>query len=169
MKKGMSIRELSQHSGVTPSMLSQMERGLVNPSINTLRQIAQALDVPMFLFFKAEENRELVVRRDKQKTIGLPDQKDVVYALLTPDVSGNIEFCLMTIPARSESGKTAQSHTGEEVAYVIDGPVEILVDETSYMLGTGDSIRIPPLSVHKWMNHMDSPARVVFAVTPPSF
>lgn len=169
VKRGISIRELSQSSHVTPSMLSQIERGLVNPSINTLKQIAQALEMPMFLFFKEEEGKDIVVRRDERKTMGHPGQRDVLYELLTPDVSGSIEFCMMTIPPRSGAESTSQRHAGEEVAYVIEGPVEILVDERSYTLETGDSIRIEAMSVHNWINHMDAPVRVVFAVTPPSF
>lgn len=169
LKQNMSIRGLSQCANMTPSMLSQIERGLVNPSINTLKQISQALDIPIFLFFKEDDNKDIVVRRDKQKTLGRPEEKDVIYKLLTPDVTGSIEFCLMTIPARSGSESPLQSHSGEEVAYVIDGPVEIVVDEVSYTLETGDSIRIPPLNSHKWINHMDSPVNIIFAVTPPSF
>ena len=168
-KRGMSIREVSQQAGVTPSMLSQIERGLVNPSINTLKMISQALEMPMFLFFKEEGAKEMVVRRDKRKTIGHPEQADVLYSLLTPDVTGSIEFCMMEIPPRSGSESVAQSHSGEEVAYVLDGPVEIAVDETVYTLESGDSIRIPAMGVHNWVNHMDTPAKVIFAVTPPSF
>lgn len=169
VKRGISIRELSQNSNVTPSMLSQIERGLVNPSINTLKQIAQALDMPMFLFFKEDGGKEIIVRRDNRKTIGHPGQRDVLYELLTPDVSGSIEFCMMTIPPRSGGESVLQSHTGEEAAYVIEGPVEVVVDETSYTLETGDSIRIAAMSVHNWINHMDAPVKVIFAVTPPSF
>lgn len=168
-KRGISIRELSQSSHVTPSMLSQIERGLVNPSINTLKQIAQALEMPMFLFFKEDGGKDIVVRRDKRKTMGHPGQSDVLYELLVPDVAGSIEFCMMTIPPRSGSESVMQSHSGEEVAYVLEGPVEVQVDEMNYTLETGDSIRIAAMSVHNWINHMDAPAKVIFAVTPPSF
>lgn len=168
-KRGMSIREVAQRTKVTPSMLSQIERGLANPSINTLKLISQALEMPMFLFFKEEDDREMIVRRDKRKTIGQPEQADILYSLLTPDVTGNIEFCMMEIPSRSGTESVAQYHSGEEVAYVMEGPVEIMVDDAAYTLETGDSIRIPPMSVHNWINHMDSPVKVIFAVTPPSF
>ena len=47
----MSLRELAKRAGTTASMLSQIERNLVNPSISTLKSIAQALEVPMFKFF----------------------------------------------------------------------------------------------------------------------
>lgn len=50
--RSMSLRELAKRAGTTASMLSQIERNLVNPSISTLKSIAQALEVPMFKFFK---------------------------------------------------------------------------------------------------------------------
>lgn len=168
-KRCMSIREVAQRANVTPSMLSQIERGLVNPSINTLKLIAHALEMPMFLFFKEDETKDMVVRRDKRKTIGHPEQADVIYSLLTPDVTGSIEFCMMEIPPRSGSESVSQCHSGEEVAYVLEGPVEIVADEAAYTLGTGDSVRIPAMGVHNWINHRDVPVKVIFAVTPPSF
>ena len=51
---------------MTSSMLSQIERDLVNPSIATLRAISKALDVPLFMFFKEENNEELVVRANSR-------------------------------------------------------------------------------------------------------
>ena len=51
-KSGMSLRELAKRAGLTASMLSQIERDLVNPSIGTLKAIAQALDVPCSSFLR---------------------------------------------------------------------------------------------------------------------
>lgn len=168
--RNISIRELSEKIDVTPSMLSQIERSLVNPSINTLLSISKALDIPIFNFFKEDfTNKELVVRRDKRKTIGLPEEEDVLYDLLTPDVSGNIEFCMMHIPPQRDAVKITQRHKGEEVAYIVEGTVDIIVDKIRYALNEGDSIRIPPLSEHIWENIYDKNVKVVFAVSPPSF
>ena len=47
MAHGLSVRKVANLANITPSMLSQMENGLVNPSINTLRAIAQVLDTPL--------------------------------------------------------------------------------------------------------------------------
>ncbi|MCC8125847.1 MAG: helix-turn-helix domain-containing protein [Clostridiales bacterium] len=168
-ERGMTIRELSQSSGVTSSMLSQIERGLANPSIKTLRDIAQALNVPLYRFFKTESGDDMIVRKDQRKTLGRPEERDTVYSLLTPGVTGNIEFCLMEVPSGSESTGVAQSHIGEEVAFVLEGPVDIVVDGNAYSLDTGDSIRISPQSVHKWINRKESSVKVIFAITPPSF
>lgn len=169
MERGLTIRELSQNSGVTSSMLSQIERGLANPSIKTLKDIAQSLNVPLYLFFKIESDDDIIVRKDKRRTIGRPEEQDTVYSLLTPGAMGNIEFCLMEVPSGGESARMAQSHVGEEAAYVLEGPVDITVDGSTYTLETGDSIRISPQSVHKWINHLERPAKIIFAVSPPSF
>lgn len=167
--RGMSLRELAKRAGMTASMLSQIERDLVNPSISTLKSIAQALDVPMFKFFKEDLPQvQMIVRRGENKTIGHPDA-DLAYTLLTPDVRGSIEFCMMSIPPGLTSGRTPQEHVGEEVAYVIQGSVEIAVSGVSYHLEEGDSIRIPPLTPHQWSNQGGTIVQVIFAITPPSF
>jgi len=49
--KDLTIKELATLTGVTPSLLSQIEKGTANPSINTLKQISYALDIPIFNFF----------------------------------------------------------------------------------------------------------------------
>ena len=134
-KSGMSLRELAKRAGLTASMLSQIERDLVNPSIGTLKAIAQALD----------------------------------DTLLTPDVRGSIEFCMMSIPPGLTSGRNPQEHVGEEVAYVVRGSVGINVAGISYQLEEGDSIRIPPQTAHQWMNQGGTVVQVIFAITPPSF
>lgn len=53
--RNISLRQLAEMTGMTASMLSQIERNLVNPSINTLKLISMALDVPMYKFFLSEE------------------------------------------------------------------------------------------------------------------
>ncbi|WP_054330888.1 helix-turn-helix domain-containing protein [Merdimmobilis hominis] len=169
-QRGLTLREVAEQTGITPSMLSQMERGLVNPSINTLKAISKTLDIPLFRFFQeGETGRTLVVREGMRKTIGWPDQHDVQYDLLTPDVSGSIEFCLMKLPGRCSSGQANQRHDGEEVAYILAGPVVLSVEGEKTELCTGDSVRIPAGSEHRWENPGKQDAQVIFAVTPPSF
>ncbi len=167
----MTMKELGDKTGITPSMLSQIERDLVNPSINTLKVIAKALDVPLFMFFKEDEDetQNLVVRSNSRKTIGNVNNGDIRYDLLTPTTKGEIEFCMMYIPPKNFSSEHIESHKGEEVAYLIKGKVEIIVGTTSYLLEKGDSIRIPSLTEHRWINNSDEEVEVIFAITPPSF
>ena len=60
-EKGLSIRKVATLAGITPSMLSQIENKQANPSINTLRAIAQVLEVPLYTFFQERPMESLVV------------------------------------------------------------------------------------------------------------
>lgn len=170
--RGMTIRELAEASGITPSMLSQIEHEQVNPSINSLNNIARALGVPLYRFFQEEIQKEPVVRKDARRTIGRPENsREVYYELLTPDAGGSIEFCMMVIPPHTDSFDSPHCHTGEEVAYFLgDGEwIGLTIEERKLRLERDDSVRIAPYSNHVWHNATDETARVIFAITPPSF
>ncbi|WP_270942545.1 helix-turn-helix domain-containing protein [Romboutsia lituseburensis] len=169
-RKGLTIKELANLTGVTSSLLSQIEKGSANPSINTLKQISNALDIPLFNFFINDVPTEsLVVRKDSRKKIIFAEDDSFTYELLTPNSKGEIEFMLMKIPSKESSSKELFSHKGEEVAYVIKGSVCLYLMDTVIELNCGDSVKIPPHSNHKWENKSDFDCEVVFALTPPSF
>lgn len=168
--KNLSIRELAQRASVTPSLLSQIERGLANPSINSLKMISKALDIPIFNFFMGTVDKEaLVVKRDNRTKIMFPENKNFAYELLSPDLSGAIEFILMTLTPKSSSSEELMGHEGEEAAYIIDGKIELYLDEQLIILDKGDSVKIPPFMKHRWNNPFRQTVEVIFAVTPPSF
>lgn len=169
-RKELTIKELASLTGVTPSLLSQIEKGSANPSINTLKQISSALDIPLFNFFINDVPTEnLVVRKDSRKKIIFAEDDSFTYELLTPNSRGDIEFMLMKIPSKESSSKELFSHKGEEVAYVMKGNVNLYLMNTVIELECGDSVKIPPRSKHKWENTSDFDCEVIFAVTPPSF
>lgn len=168
--RGLSVRKLAAIAGITASMLSQIENEQVNPSIQTLRSLAGALQVPLYDFFREDSPQVTVVTPDTRMTIGRKQEPDVVYELLTPDTQGSIEFCMMQLPPKSCSGAEPQCHTGEEVVFVHVGrDVRLELEGTEYVLNAGDSIRIPGQSKHIWRNPGDEPAQVIFALSPPSF
>lgn len=169
-RKELTIKELANLTGVTPSLLSQIEKGTANPSINTLKQISNALDIPLFNFFISDNPTEgLVVRKDNRKKIMFSEDDSFSYELLTPNSQGTIEFMLMKIPSKESSSKELFNHKGEEVAYVMKGSVNLHIMNSIIELNCGDSVKIPPHSMHKWENTSDYDCEVIFAVTPPSF
>lgn len=168
--KGMSVRKTASLAEITPSMLSQIENDQVNPSINTLRTIAGILDTPLYMLFREETNEALVVHPENRLTMGSKSEPDIRYELLTPDTRGNIEFCMMIIPAGMSSYRDARSHDGEEVAYLLSGTEVVLeFNGLELSLAPGDSVRIPPHTKHVWHNRSETEIRAIFAVTPPSF
>ncbi|MGM0776010.1 MAG: helix-turn-helix domain-containing protein [Bacillota bacterium] len=166
-EKGYSSRELAKIADITPSMLSQIERGLANPSIQTLKVLAKALDVPTFSLLLEETNTEdLVVRCNERKKMVV---ENISYELLSPDFTGSMAAAIMYIQPDTSSSEKLLEHKGEEVAYVLEGKIKVYLDEADYILEAGDSVRIPAYMKHKWENSFDEKAEILFSVTPPAF
>jgi quercetin dioxygenase-like cupin family protein len=75
----------------------------------------------------------------------------------------------MKITPCSNSSEELLEHDGEEVAFVLEGKVNLSLDNTVVSLDSGDSVRIPRGMKHKWENIYNAEAKVIFAITPPSF
>lgn len=163
--KNMSIRDLAKLAEVTPSLLSQIERGLANPSVNSLKSIANALNTPLFTFFTSEVIKEdLIVRGDNRKKVIIPGADNVIYELLAPGTNDNLEFAIMDLSPKSSSCMDYIHHNGYEIAYVLEGKVNLYLDDEKFELNKEDSVKIPVGVKHKWENDTDKRAKVVFAV-----
>lgn len=165
--KDMNIRELAQLAEITPSMLSQIERGLATPSIQTLKMLAKSLDVPTFCFLLEETNvADLVVRSKDRKKMVI---ENLSYELLSPDFNGNLASAIMHVPPNTSSSEKLLEHKGEEIAFILEGKIKIYLNEDEFVLEAGDSVKIPAHMNHKWENASSQNATVLFSVTPPSF
>ncbi|MFP3916834.1 helix-turn-helix domain-containing protein [Lysinibacillus telephonicus] len=163
----LSLRELAKRANITPSMLSQIEKGTTNPSIQTLKSLAKVLDVPVFTFLMEEiDTKELVVRSNKRKQMVIDG---LAYELISPDFTSQLATAIMHLQPGMSSSETPLSHKGEEVAYVLNGPIHLTLLDDEYMLETGDSVKIPTHAMHMWRNLSDKPVSILFSVTPPSF
>lgn len=168
----MTLKELANSINITSSMLSQIERGLANPSISTLRLIAHALNVPMFQFFVEEtKSEDIIITQDKRIKINPSNENNegVTYELLTPNLKGNIEYCIMTLEPGAKSSEFPKSHVGEEVCYMLSGDMILYYDSQTIEVKENTSLCIPPNIIHKWENRTDRTAQMIFAVTPPIF
>ncbi|WP_217563025.1 cupin domain-containing protein [Paenibacillus sp. GbtcB18] len=165
--KDFSIRELAKLAEITPSMLSQIERGLANPSIQTLKVLAKTLEVPTFSFFMEETNTDdLVVRSNNRKKMVMDN---ISYELVSPDCTGNLATAIMNLPPNTASSEKQMEHKGEEVAFVLEGKIKVFLDDEEYVLEPGDSVKIPAQMKHKWENNFNEHAAILFSVTPPAF
>ncbi len=177
MKSGLRSMELAEKSGLSAGFISQMERNLVNPSISTLKKIADALDVPIGSFFEEvtseKEKKEFSqakspVVHEKQRKILSPNQ-GVTFYLLNPDMSGDIEFILDIFEPGASTGEELYSHPGEECGLILEGELEIQLEDKKYLLKKGDSITFKSTILHKKTNTGKTKSTSIWANTPPWF
>ena len=93
--RGLTLNELALKIGRSVGFISQVERGLSSPSIEDLRAIAAALDVPTSWFFATENQNEdelgLIVRANSRRVLGTRET-GIVEELLSPDLGGSFEM-----------------------------------------------------------------------------
>lgn len=167
-ERGMTLVQVSRRAGVSASFLSQLERGANQASVETLRRIVQALDVPLFHIFVDERPDLLIVRRERRKRLAFPGS-DAEYELISPDLKRRMELVLISLQPGRATFTTAFSHPGEECDYVLSGTVRFEIGARVEVLQEGDAIYFDCGIPHRFVNIGATPAALVAAVTPPTF
>lgn len=170
--KNISIKELAEAVSVSPSMISQIERNLCNPSLPLLKHIAQSLELPLWGLLYEEELSTRVIRKDNRKIITVSDNGKMQQAYLTPnrnllkDKNQGLEIIHNEWKKESSSGFF--NHAGEEAIYVLEGSIEITIGEESYILEQDDCIYYEASVPHN-VHVLSDVAKFLAIITPPSF
>lgn len=169
LQKDLTIQQLSELTGLSQSLISQVERDLVSPSVVSLWKIAQALGVPAGYFFEASSTGNMVVRKNQRKKLLLPSF-NAAYELLSPDTSRNMEFLMITLdPGETNTTDGLLTHKGEECGVVISGTMQVQLGDETYVLEEGDSIYFKSTIPHRFKNVGDKPVMAVWVDFPPMF
>jgi len=171
-ENNLSIKEFSEKAGISTALISQLERGIGNPSLNVLKAIAEALGTSLSsLFVEDIDNASLIRRRGEQEKIRNPNEKNAVYYALTPGpLKSNVELLMMTLKPHSESNAAGFSqHFEEEIAYIVEGEAVMAFEGEQFTLSEGDTIRILPSRKHKLVNLTAVPIKVLFIKTRVSY
>jgi transcriptional regulator with XRE-family HTH domain len=165
---GLSLRELAGRVGLTASFLSQIERDLASPSIESLRKVSDALDVPIFHFLIEPDAKSPVVRRDERAQLKLPGS-DLTYQLMTPDLNRQMEVFIAEREPGQEKFTIPLRQQTEEFIYVMQGQLEIQLGEDIYLLDAGDSIYFDGPFLRRLAARGDTTLRFISVITPPIF
>lgn len=166
-----TVQELAARAGISVGLLSQIERGLGNPSFKTLQKIATALDLRIGQLVEAagdDAGHPAVVRHGERTRIQFGSE-GLVYELLTPSLRGRLEVLQTTVPAGFSNESQPFRHEGEECVVLLAGALSVEIDGARHDLVAGDAITYDSGRPHWWHNATDEPALIVGAVTPPSF
>jgi len=191
------ILDLAKMTGLTSSMISQVERGGISPSIDTLKKIANTLEVSVGYFFEDEKAPDLALTSPKslaaETTVSydqlrpdlniveispvvhenqrkiLSPGKGVNFYLLNPNLDGPIEFIYNVYEPGSGTGKGLYSHPGSECGLILEGELVVTILDKEYRLQKGDSITFDSAKPHSKRNEGKIPCICVWANTPPYF
>jgi transcriptional regulator with XRE-family HTH domain len=165
LKASMTLTELAKATGVSIGTLSQLERGLVSPTVRTLYTVANALGVmPAWLIDPTPDRQttdaesRYIVRSDRRSHLFDIDgvRKDVT----SPAASERLRGFFMVIQPGCSSGSRPYSHKGEEIGFLLSGALELQIDGETFSLMEGDCFAFPSTKPHHFANASARPASV---------
>lgn len=194
LKRGMTLENVSEGTGLSKSYLSQLERGLSQVNVTSLKKIARHLGIGIVKFFEENnaegnhggwdysgsfENQSVgqftysrdvnVVRAGRRKGITFPGSK-VIYEILTPNLKRQLEVLYMRICEGQTCGDTPiVDPPGEKFGIVLKGSIEVKLDYELYQLEEGDSICFPSDMAHSWRGIKGDHIEMIWVFTPPCF
>jgi len=152
-RQGQSLAAVAEASGLSQSFLSQMERGLVQPSLRSVNRVAAALGTTASAVFALQDSGPVSLVRHGEGGI---------YAEARVLVRGNRAIHPLEIRAAPAEFGDYFEHPGEELLYVIAGRIEAEVGgSTRYVLEPGDALYYEGMVGHRWRNAGGGPIHVL--------
>lgn len=159
----LTLQTLSDRAEVSVGYLSQVERDNATPSLGTLAQIADALDVSLDYFIAAPKPTDGLTRAGRRPQFSLPSS-DLTYENLAADFPGaELSGFVLTVPPGFASETV--SHEGEEMIFVLDGEIVQELAGQEFRMTVGDCLHYSGQTPHAWSNRTDQPTRLLWTGT----
>jgi transcriptional regulator with XRE-family HTH domain len=163
----LSLRDLSERSGVSAPMLSQVERGETSPTLAVAEKIAAGLELTLSQLLRLDEDRHVVIvrsgeRRARRRGGHLVEE-------LTPPLPGQrADVSVHTLAPGAATGGPADPPIHEpgsrETAVVLGGKLDLFIDGARHQLGADDSVTFDADLPHHFENNGTAEARLVAVV-----
>jgi len=191
-QSGLSLRALARSLDISASAVSQIETGVMVPSVNRLIAIVTALGVPLSAAFEAPGAESAAASTTAATTLGdrlagiadepvegdgyvisragrVPDMKlesGVVYRRLSPGPVPGLEIFESTYPAGSTGSAHGDliRHDGFEIGSITSGTLTITFEGEDVTLSAGDSITFPATRPHRLSNRSGEPCVAVWLI-----
>jgi transcriptional regulator with XRE-family HTH domain len=170
--KGLRLKDLSLQLGCSESMLSKVENDRADPSLHLLHRLAEALGTPVQALFSDTPSAPLTVYRNGERPILSLERRDsgpplASFERMIPYAEGRTLNANVHVVPPGGGSNGVLRHVGEEVGYVIEGTIELVVDGHAVVIGAGSSFFFQSSLPHSYSNIGTVVARVVWVNSPP--
>ena len=167
-ERNLTLRALAADAGVSPALLSQVERGINDPSLDSLRRIAMALQIPLFDLFQEPVDSEVAIVRSESRPLIRSPHGGLTYARVSPGF-GKLEVLEGVLQPQGASSDKPWAHPSEECVLVMSGQLTVEVDGDMHRLRSGDACYFDSRRPHRYLNEHDTAAVFLLSITPPSY
>jgi len=169
----LTLRDVADGVGCSEGYLSKIENSKTAPSLAVLHRVASALDVNMSYLFDTDHARDQIIARSGERPIveldPLRQGNGIQLERVIPYSEDHMLQCNIHIIAPGGASDGQIEHDGEELGYILDGQLELTIENDKYVLNTGDSFHFDSSRPHGYRNSTTQSVRVFWVNTPPTF
>ena len=172
LKKSMGLVELGRHTGLSPAMLSKLERSKLHPTLPTLLRIAMVFGVGLEHFFTDERKRHVVAivrKKDRRRFPERPGTPDISYffeSLDYPATERKLSAYLADFQPIAKEKLKAHSHPGVEFLCLLKGTLALTIGAEEHRLHAGDSIYFDSSRQHSYRREGAKPCSALVVTVP---
>jgi len=153
-RKGLTLAQLAAQCRCSTSLISQVETAAVNPSFSTLKTISYALGISMAMLVASNSvvngiSFSLMTARERKTLV---TEGGVKFQLLSRGVDLSCEFILNEWPPGTSTGRERYTHDGEECGFLLEGELEVEINDTIHLMQSGDTITLVSSVPHRVSN-----------------
>ncbi len=168
-EKGLTLAKMTERCKCSSSLLSQIETGVVNPSLIALRAISDALDIHMASLFEASlgQGDILFSLMEAGERKSLTTRAGVTFELLSHGMDFPCEFILNRWPPGTSTGEELYHHESKECGLLLEGELVVEMNGKSFHMKPGDSITQESSSPHRITNSGEKEAVAIWVNSVP--
>ena len=172
LRKSLGLVELGKHTGLSPGLLSKLERGKLFPTLPTLLRIAMVYGVGLDHFFTDERKRRVVSVVRREERVRFPEKpgvQDVPYYFECLDYRATerkLSAFLADFQEVPQEKIKPHQHAGAEFLYVMKGSLALKMGSDEYVLEAGDAIYFDSALLHSYRRRGAKPCTGVIVTVP---
>ncbi len=155
-ERNLTLGQLSKISGVSKAMLSDIEKGDSNPTINTIWKIANGLNVPYTRLMDDIERETTLIKRTEAVVQFGESLHYRIYCYFTNTPVRNFELIYVELDAGHSNATIGHSERAQEYIYIIQGELSLHTEAGDYTLSAGDAFVFDSSIGHTYMNKQDT-------------
>lgn len=173
LRKKIALVDLGKHTGLSASMLSQLETGKMIPTLPTLARIAMVFDVGLDYFFDDRRRQKSFAIVRAEDRIHFPERADLpspayfFECLAFASPARGLQAYLAEFPEREDENTREHFHEGSELIYVLEGKLRIRYQDHDYTMEAGDSVYFDSMEPHSYRGAGEGGSRAVVITVPP--
>ena len=161
----MTIEAVAEATGLTKGFISRLERDAASPSVASLVAVCEAIGLRVGALFDPPETAVVRAGEGRPISFGAAGARE---SLLTPGTQQQVEVLHSILDGGGHGGAELYTLDCEtEFAYVVEGRLDVVLEDETVTLGTGDAMTFPGRTPHTWRNHSATkPCEVIWVLSP---